>query len=497
MNLQNSMDSLTDSAGHGPDLRKARRRRPSSDVINVDRLPPHTIESEQGVLCCVLLSPREVMPQLQMAFQEIGEEVFYDLRHQTLYRQMVAMHEKQQAIDILTLMQRLKDCELLEQIGGVTYLNAIQDAVPSAANASYYIDHVREKWILRKMIHTCTDVVGRVYESDCEWELLMDECERDILAIRKFQIMSGSPTTKELVRQTINIIEDFIDRKGSINGIPTGFADLDKMTGGLKGGEVTIIAARPSMGKTSLAMNIADHVAVDLSIPVGVFSLEMASQSLMMRMICSRARVNLRSVEDGFLSERDFTVLTSTAGKIHPSPLYIDDTGGLSIMELRARARRMVQEHSVKLLVVDYLQLLKAFIGKKRIENRQQEISEISGGLKELAKELNIPVIVLAQLSREVEKHKRKPMLSDLRESGSLEQDGDLIILLYKETRGEDDDDDFDRDAIPVGGIIAKQRNGPTGEVHLTFLKTFTRFESAAKVSDEDIPSDAQGALPV
>jgi replicative DNA helicase len=254
----------------------------------------------------------------------------------------------------------------------------------------------------------------------------------------------------------------------------------------MHGGEMIVIAARPSMGKTSLVMNIVEHVVLEEKLPVGVFSLEMTAESLVLRMLCSRARVNMRNIRDGFLAERDFPKLTGAAGKLATAPLYIDDTAGLSILQLRAKARRMHQQYGIKMVVIDYLQLCNG--GQSRVENRQQEVAQISNGVKALAKELNVPVIVLSQLNRELEKDKsRKPRLSDLRESGAIEQDADLIALLYKPDEGKDDEDGGqtqDQEALPVNLLIAKQRNGPTGDVHLTFFKGYTRFESAAKVAD-------------
>src|SRR5258707_147753 len=247
------------------------------------------------------------------------------------------------------------------------------------------------------------------------------------------------------------------------------------------------VAARPSMGKTSLAMNIAEHVAIDLKLPVGVFSLEMTAESLVLRMLCSRSRVNLRNIREGFLAERDFPKLTGSAGKLANAPLFIDDSGGLSILQLRAKARRLTQQHGIKLFVVDYLQLLHSTA--RRAENRQQEIADISNGIKSLAKELDVPVIVLSQLNRELEKDKdRKPRLSDLRESGAIEQDADVVCLLYKPSREDDEAAGEENDGVPVNLLIAKQRNGPRGDVHLTFLKSYTLFKSAAKVSDDDVP---------
>ncbi|HTG45161.1 MAG TPA: replicative DNA helicase [Verrucomicrobiae bacterium] len=450
----------------------------------IDRLPPHAIEAEQGVLGCILLSPNEC---LGICIEKLkkGLEVFYDLRHQVIFDVLIEMYDGKQPIDLITLQQRLKDKGQLEPVGGVTYLSALPDAVPSAANLEYYIEIVREKYVLRRMIQTCTGVVSRVYEHEGKVDGLLDEVERDILQISEERIEGTSMAMKDLVHRAINTIEDYHQRQGMLTGIGTGFLDFDKMTSGLHGGEMIVIAARPSMGKTSLAMNIVEHVVLEEKLPVGVFSLEMTAESLVLRMLCSRARVNMRNIRDGFLAERDFPKLTGAAGKLANAPLYIDDSAGLSILQLRAKARRMFQQYGIKMIVIDYLQLLNA--SSSRVENRQQEVAMISNGVKALAKELNVPVIVLSQLNRELEKDKsRKPRLSDLRESGAIEQDADLIALLYKPDEGKEDDDApaQDQEAIPVNLLIAKQRNGPTGDVNLTFFKGYTRFESAAKVAD-------------
>ncbi len=487
------IDSLNADDG-AVDLQKRRKRSATAGLPSaqsVDRLPPHSLEAEQGVLGCILLAPNECLGHCIEKFRS-GSSVFYDLRHQYLFDVLAEMYDEKHAIDLITVQQRLKDANQLEAIGGLSYLAALPDAVPSAANLEYYVEIVREKHILRKMIHTCTSAVGRVYEHEGEVDGLLDEVERDVLRISEERVESSSRTIKELVHKAINTIEEFHQRQGMLTGVGTGFADLDKMTSGLHGGEMIVIAARPSMGKTSLAMNIAEAVAIDQKLPVGVFSLEMTSESLVLRMLCSRSRVNLRNIRDGFLAERDFPKLTGSAGKLANAPLFIDDSSGLSILQLRAKARRMFQQHGIKLFVIDYLQLLNST--SRRVENRQQEIAEISNGIKALAKELNVPVIILSQLNRELEKDKsRKPRLSDLRESGAIEQDADLVCLLYKpdaEKSSDDEDGGGELEAIPVNLLIAKQRNGPTGDVHLTFLKGYTRFESAAKVSAEDVPSE-------
>jgi replicative DNA helicase len=485
------IDSVSADASAPPDLtRTPRKKAPRADATKLDRLPPHSPEAEQGVLGCVLLSPNDCMGECIGRFKE-GAEVFYDLRHQTIFSALVQMYDAREAIDVITLQQQLKNKQLLEEVGGIAYLAGLPDTVPSAANLSYYLDIVVEKYLLRKMIHTCTEVVGRVYDYEGEVDALLDEVERDILRISESRVQTQTSTIKDLVKKAITTIEDFHQRQGMLTGVGTGFTDLDKMTSGLHGGEMVVIAARPSMGKTSLAMNIAEHVAIEQRLPVGVFSLEMTSESLVLRMLCSRSRVNLRNVREGFLAERDFPKLTGSAGKLANAPLFIDDSSALSILQLRAKARRMWQQYGIKLFVVDYLQLLHSTA--RRAENRQQEIADISSGIKSLAKELSVPVIVLSQLNREIEREKgRPPRLSDLRESGAIEQDADVVGLLYKPKAGGDDEESggsAEEDAVPTNLLIAKQRNGPTGDVNLTFLKSYTRFESAAKVSAEDVPN--------
>src|SRR3989440_2353876 len=444
------IDSVSESAGAGPDLKKARRRRDAGTTApRVDRLPPHSPEAEQGVLGCVLLSPNECMGESIEKFKS-GPEIFYDLRHQTIFSALVEMYDSREAIDVITLQQRLKNKQLLEQVGGIPYLSGLADTVPSSANLSYYLEIVQEKYLLRKMIRICTDVVGRVYDYEGEVDALMDEVERDILRISESRVQSQTITIKDLVKKAINTIEDFHQRQGVLTGVGTGFTDLDKMTSGFHAGEMVVIAARPSMGKTSLAMNVAEHVAIDLKLPVGVFSLEMTSESLVLRMLCSRSRVNLRNIRDGFLAERDFPKLTGAAGKLANAPLFIDDSSGLSILQLRAKARRMFQQYGIKLFVIDYLQLLHSTA--RRAENRQQEIADISSGIKALAKELSVPVVVLSQLNRELEREKnRKPRLSDLRESGAIEQDADVVGLLYKPSSDDDETgNSSDEEAVPV-----------------------------------------------
>src|ERR1051325_10954410 len=457
-------------------LKRTRRRKesPTVDLSKIDRLPPHSIEAEQGVLGCLMLDPHQALGECASKLKA-GQTYFYDLKHQLIFDLLLEMYDRKEAIDLVTISQHLRDKNQLELIGGVTYLASLSDAVPSAAHLSHYLDIVWDKYILQKMIGTCTEFVGRAYEYQGQMDELVDEVETQILRINeeKEEARAKSVTMRDLVRKAIDQIEHFHANQGMLTGLSTGFPDLDRMTTGMHGGEMIVIAARPSMGKTSLAMNIAEHVSLELKQAVGVFSLEMSADSLVLRLICSNSRVNLRNVREGFLADRDFPKITAAAGRMASSPLYIDDTAGMSILQLRAKARRMHQQYGIKLFVVDYLQLLHSTA--RRADNRQQEIADISNGIKSLAKELNVPVIVLSQLNRELEKREpgAKPRLSDLRESGSIEQDADLVGLLYRGTKDEDDDG-VEQDAVPVNLLIAKQRNGPTGDVPLTFLKGYT-----------------------
>jgi replicative DNA helicase len=484
-----SETTVTEAVEAGADLKKSRRQKmPLADLVKVDRVLPHSVEAEQGVLGCVLLAPREGMGHCLEKFKA-GDEVFYEPNHRYIYQAIVQMYEQQAAIDLVTLGQRLRDRNQLEGVGGYAYLSSLMSAVPSAANLAYYVDIVREKYLLRKMIETCTRSIALAYEEQEDVGKLLDEIERDVLLVGEERVDSSAQPVKVLVKTAIATIEEFWHRQGALTGLGTGFVEFDRLTSGLHKGDMVVVAARPSMGKTALAMNIAEHVALELKQPVAVFSLEMKAEALMLRMLCSLARVNLRHVREGFLSEEDLAKLRTAAGRIASAPLFIDDSADLSILQLRGRARRLHLQYQVKLFIVDYLQLLHSTA--RRAENRQQEIAEISRGVKALAKELGAPVLVLSQLNRELEKREKgaKPRLSDLRESGAIEQDADVVGLLYDPTGGDDDSkqkaEESDTRAISL--LIAKQRNGPTGDVPLMFLRGYTRFENVTSVSAEDV----------
>src|SRR5438874_5421241 len=405
---------------------------------DIHRTPPHSVEAEQGVLGSMLIAPQDAIPE---CVEKITEEYFYIPAHQTVYRVLVEQWNAGQAIDLITFTQFLRDRNLLETIGGAPFVTSLFTFVPTAANLAYYLEIVRDKYILRQIIVAATESVRRAYEEQDEVNNLLDEVEQRIFAVGDDRFKGQMLSMKDQVMEAIEAIEKLYERKGGITGISSGFIEFDRMTSGLHPAEMIVIAARPSMGKTALAMNIAEHVAIQSKLPVGVFSLEMSSQQLVQRLLCSRARVNLQKVRDGFLAERDFPSLTTAASKLAEAKIFIDDSAGLSILELRAKARRLKAQQEVQLLIIDYLQLLRS-TSRRAQDNRQLEISEISAGLKGLAKELKIPVIVVAQLNRQPEQRTGgKPRLSDLRESGSIEQDADLVGLLVRPEMYEEDDE--------------------------------------------------------
>ncbi len=450
---------------------------------SIDRLPPHSPEAEAGVLGCLLLDPDAAMPECA----SISPESMYDMRPRTIFSALLGMHDARIPIDTLTLSEWLRDSGKLEVVGGTPYLANLPDKVPSPAHVAAYVEIVAGKARLRAIIQAATEIVGKAYEAgDGDIEDAIDEAEQ---AIHRLGDTAGFtktlPTMRSLMGRAMETIENYHVNQGILDGLSTGFTDLDKLTCGLHPSEMIVIAARPGYGKTSIAMQIAEHVAIELRLPVGVFSLEMSADSLALRLLCSQARVNIRNVREGFLAERDVPRLTSAAATLAGAPLFIDDADSMSVFQLRTKARRMAVQHGIKLLVIDYLQLLTS--SSRKVDNRQQEIADISRGIKSLAKELRLPIIVLSQLNREVERDgKRRPRLSDLRESGAIEQDADVVGLLYT-PKAEDDDEGVSNPEVgPVNLLIAKQRNGASMvDVNLIFLRGYTRFESAAKVAHQ------------
>jgi len=434
----------------------------------------------------MLLAPDKLIDELIQ--KQVGPKYFHHPANARVFQILIEMREAQRPVDLVSLIQHLDDHHLIEEVGGAASVAELFTFVPTASNADYYLNILREKFLLREIITTCTEYASRAYEEQGTVEILLDEVEGRMLAIGEDRFKDQLPDMKQLAMQALDSIEHLLQSRGALTGIPSGFTGIDQMTNGLHAGEMIVIAARPSMGKTALAMNIAEHVAVQARKAVAVYSLEMSTQQLMQRLLCSLAKVDLKKIRDGFVSKHDTAGLIAATQKLSECPMFLDDTPSLSILELRARARRLKDKHAIELIVIDYLQLLRS-PSKRGQDNRQVEVAEISSGIKALAKELKIPIIVLAQLNRNPESRsgesKGKPRLSDLRESGSIEQDADLVGLLWREEYYADDEEDKKESEGRAELVIAKQRNGPVGAVPLTFLKNITRFEDRAQEREE------------
>jgi replicative DNA helicase len=386
---------------------------------------------------------------------------------------MIELTDRSEPVDLITLSECLKSRGELDAVGGSAYLASLADFVPTAANISYYARIVREKAILRSLITTATEIATRGYEEQGNVEEFLDTAEKVIFDISEKKIKASFVAVGDMIKDTLKTVERLYERKEMVTGVPTGYEDLDKLTAGLQPSDLVIVAGRPSMGKTAFSLNIAANAAF-AGVGVAVFSLEMAKEQLVLRMLCSEARVNNSKVRSGYLAERDFPKLANAAGRLHEALIYIDDTPAISILELRAKARRLVRDRTKKvgLIVIDYLQLMRGMGGAS---NREQEISEISRSLKALAKELAVPVIAISQLNRRVEdRGDRRPMMSDLRESGAIEQDADVIMFIYRDEVYNQNSEEKGKAEI----IVAKQRNGPIDTVELTFLNEFMRFEN-------------------
>ncbi len=438
------------------------------------KVPPHSLEAEQSVLGSVLVDA-SVLERLEGT---ITADSFYRPGHQKIWRAMEALAARGEPVDLVTVSEELRREGALDEVGGHTYLVGLAEMTPTAAYAEHYARIVAEKAALRRLIAAAGEVMRLAYEEAGSLDEILDEAGRKILEVQKDGARRDFASMNELVHETFEHIHLLYENKGLPRGIKTGFRELDRMIGGLEPGSLNIIAARPSMGKTSFALTIAQHVALKEQIPVGIFSLEMPAIQLVTRIITSEARIDMNRLRQGNLSEKDFQRLVDVAGRIAEAPIYIDDTPDLTLLELRARARRLAAQHKLGLIVVDYLQLMSGAAGSTKSENRQQEIAAISRGLKSLARELDIPVIALSQLSRAVESRPNKrPMLSDLRESGSIEQDADLVLFIYR--------DDYYNPHSDKAGIaeiiVGKQRNGPTGTVELQFHAAHVRFNDLAR----------------
>jgi replicative DNA helicase len=449
-----------------------------------DRQPPYAAEAEQAVISAMLMDPDAIL----RAAEYVDDTMFYREGHRRIFRAMIALSERGDVVDPLTLIDELSRRAELDAVGGREYIGFLVDAVPTSANVEFHAKIVREKALLRRLIETSTSIVSEAFEGQSTAAELLDEAESRIFQISQAQGSKGFTRVKELLWPAMERIEALQRGGMSVTGVASGFGDLDEMTSGFQPADLVIVAARPSMGKTAFTLNIAQHAAIDTRKSVAFFSLEMSKESLVQRMLTSEARVDAQDLRRARLRDDDFPRLARAAGILSQAPIFIDDQPGITLLEMRSKARRLASESGLDLIIVDYLQLIS---GPSNAENRQQEISQISRGLKALAKELNVPVIALSQLSRAPEQRagdQKRPQMSDLRESGAIEQDADLIMALYRpEVYAERGADGVarDKDGNSIEGlaevIILKQRNGPIGTVNLFFHKQYTRFENLSR----------------
>jgi len=440
----------------------------------IDRLPPQNIDAEQAVLGAMLIKKEAIAEVSQL----LRPEDFYRDAHKIIYEAMLTLFNRNEPADIVTVTNYLNNESQLDKVGGIAFVTALANVVPTAANVIYHANIVREKADLRHLINTATDIAGMAYEAADDVADVIDKSEKMIMEVANRQNVSAFTPMKDIVIETFDKINLLYESKGGLTGIPSGFRDLDALTSGLQASDLILVAARPSMGKTAFTLNIAANVALKSKKTVAFFSLEMSKQQLVQRMLCSEGGIDSQKLKNGDLSNEDWDKLVRTADRVSSAPLYIDDTAGITVMELRSKARRLKAEHGLDLIIIDYLQLMQGR-GRGGSDNRQQEISEISRSLKAVARELNVPVIALSQLSRSVESRQiKRPMLSDLRESGSLEQDADIVMFLYREDYY--DPETANKNITEV--IVAKHRNGPVDTIKMFFTKQFTRFNDLSKM---------------
>jgi replicative DNA helicase len=437
----------------------------------LERPLPQNLDAERSILGAILLDNHA----LNAAIENIKPEDFFLEQHRRVFNQMIALGEAQQAIDLVTLTESLHRVGELESSGGAPYLASLADGMPRVSNVEHYARIVREKALLRNLIHATHNIQQRALEGEDGADAILDGAESSIFAIAEDRIKVGLIPVKDIVRDNFERLEKIFREGKSITGVSTGYTELDKLLSGFQNSELLILAARPSQGKTALALNLAENIAIRSQLPVAVFSLEMSKESLLQRLVASVAQIDAHKFRTGHLSREDWRKMTEALGQISSAPLWIDDAGSTSVLEIGAKARRLKRDKGLSLLIVDYLQLI---TGRGRFNNRQEEVSSISRGLKGLAKELQIPVLVLSQLTRAPEREERGPQLSDLRESGAIEQDADVVMFIYRPHWAKLDSSPEERDQAEIQ--VAKQRNGPTDKVRFVFRSRLTRFEEAA-----------------
>ncbi len=442
------------------------------------RMPPQNVEAEQSVLGTILLSDHSLSTVLEL----LVSNDFYKDNHKIIFEAMILLFEKNEPQDILTVSNQLKDFNQLEQAGGIGYLSTLTSIVPVTANLFHYAKIIRQKAVLRNLISVNTDIASRCYEEQGDIDTLVDEAEQAIFEIARSKSDKSFVPLKSIVPEAFKTVEMLFGRKEQITGVPTGFPELDKMTAGFQPSDLIILAGRPSMGKTAFAMNIAQNAAIFQNTGIAVFSLEMSKEQLTMRLLCSTGLVDSQRVRTGRLHDDDWPKLSRAVGMLTEAPIYIDDTPAISVLEMRAKVRRLAAQYPLGMIIVDYLQLMR---GRNSTENRTQEISEISRSLKAMAKELKVPVVALSQLNRSLESRPdKRPMMSDLRESGAIEQDADVICFIYRDEVYNKAEDNPSKGIAEI--IIGKQRNGPTGTVKLTFIKEHTMFENLSPFDEPD-----------
>ncbi len=436
--------------------------------LSEPKLPPQNLEAEQSVLGAVLLDNTAMAKAMEL----LTEEDFYRIAHRRIFRAMLELSEAGEVIDQITLTERMKIKGELESVGGAAYLAELVHAVPSSANVRYHCKIVHDKALLRGLINASTEVITRGYEASAPVDELLDFAERSVFSLAQGKLGRSFSPLSQIIKESLDLVDKLSKRKEHVTGVPTGFYDLDELTAGLQPSDLIVIAGRPSMGKTSLALGVAQHAAIHAGAVVGIFSLEMSKPQLVLRMLSSEARVDSHALRTGKLQKEDWWRIAEAAGRLEQAPIYIDDTGSLTVQQMRGKARRLKAERGLDLIIVDYLQLMQ---GRGDSESRQQEISDISRSLKGLAKELDVPIIALSQLSRAVESRKPPiPMLADLRESGAIEQDADIVVFIYRE---DVYDPNSERKGI-ADILVRKHRNGPIGDRQLFFHDRFAKFES-------------------
>ncbi len=452
-------------------------------AAHAGRIPPQNTEAEQSVLGTILLTDHSLSSVLEL----LVSDDFYKDSHKLIFEAMIVLFEKNEPQDIITVSNHLKDQNSLENAGGVGYLATLTSIVPVTSNLTYYAKIIRQKAVLRNLISVNTEIASRCYEEQGEIDTLVDEAEQAIFEIARSKSNQSFTPLKRIIPGAFETVEQLYKRKELITGVPTGFTELDKMTAGLQPSDLIILAGRPSMGKTAFAMNIAQNAALLDKTGVAIFSLEMSKEQLAMRLLCSAGHIDSQRVRTGKLHNDDWPKLTRAVGMLTEAPMYIDDTPAISVLEMRAKVRRLAAQHPLGMIIVDYLQLMR---GRNSSENRTQEISEISRSLKAMAKELKVPVIALSQLNRSLESRTdKRPMMSDLRESGAIEQDADVICFIYRDEVYNKAEDNPNIGISEI--IIGKQRNGPTGTVKLTFIKEFTMFENLSAYDEpEGLPPE-------